>query len=137
MKEILSYTALVGWVVRCLVFVLVHATRLHRSPLPRSSLLPIPLYAIFFLPFMLTSTLTQPPPLDEDDVALLFKDVHRGRTVVPPHAVPVKPTVVRWDPARALGVENVVVMEAEEAGVHESDGGEGGPGARGEDVRRR
>ncbi|KAJ7818662.1 ubiquitin-protein ligase molybdopterin-converting factor [Mycena olivaceomarginata] len=64
-------------------------------------------------------------PLDEDDVALLFEDVHRGRSVVPPHAVPVKPTLVR----------NVVVMDAGEAGVHESDGGEGGPGAWGEDVR--
>ncbi|KAJ7303600.1 ubiquitin-protein ligase molybdopterin-converting factor [Mycena albidolilacea] len=74
-------------------------------------------------------------PLDEDDVALLFEDVHRGRSVVPPHAVPVKPTLVRWDPARPLGVENVVVMDAGEAGVHESDGGEGGPGAWGEDVR--
>ncbi|KAJ7732082.1 hypothetical protein B0H14DRAFT_3615853 [Mycena olivaceomarginata] len=40
-------------------------------------------------------------PLDEDDVALLFEDVHRGRSVVPPHAVPVEPSVVRWDPARA------------------------------------
>ncbi|KAJ7787188.1 hypothetical protein B0H14DRAFT_3163380 [Mycena olivaceomarginata] len=74
-------------------------------------------------------------PFDEDDVALLFEDVHRGRNVVPPHAVPVEPIVVRWDPVRALGVENVVVMEAGEAGVHESDGGEGGQGARGEDVR--
>ncbi|KAJ7768009.1 hypothetical protein B0H14DRAFT_3895037 [Mycena olivaceomarginata] len=81
------------------------------------------------------ATLVGRLPLDEDDVALLFEDVHRGRNVVPPHAVPVKPTVVRWDPGRALGVENVVVMEAGEAGVHESDGGEGGPGARGEDVR--
>jgi hypothetical protein len=42
--------------------------------------------------------------------------------------------LVRWDPARPLGVENVVVMDAGEAGVHESDGGEGGPGAWGEDV---
>ncbi|KAJ7818675.1 hypothetical protein B0H14DRAFT_3473602 [Mycena olivaceomarginata] len=57
------------------------------------------------------------PPLDEDDVALLFEDVHRGRSVVPPPAVPVKPTLVRWDSARALGVENVVVMNAGEAGV--------------------
>jgi hypothetical protein len=61
------------------------------------------------------STHPHPPrriPLDEDDVALLFEDVHRGRSVVPPRAVPVKPTLVRWDPARPLGVENVVVMDA-------------------------
>ncbi|KAJ7303605.1 hypothetical protein DFH08DRAFT_976949 [Mycena albidolilacea] len=54
-------------------------------------------------------------PLDEDDVALLFEDVHRGRSVVPPHAVPVKPSVMR----RAC----------------KSDSSEGEPGARGENVR--
>ncbi|KAJ7787181.1 hypothetical protein B0H14DRAFT_3581006 [Mycena olivaceomarginata] len=64
-----------------------------------------------------SGTLVGRPPLDEDDVALLFEDVHRGRSVVPPPAVPVKPTLVRWDSARALGVENVVVMNAGEAGV--------------------
>ncbi|KAJ7303607.1 hypothetical protein DFH08DRAFT_986188 [Mycena albidolilacea] len=54
---------------------------------------------------------------DEDDVTLLFEDVHRRRNVVPPHAVPVKPTLVRWDSARPLGVENVVVMNVGEAGM--------------------
>ncbi|KAJ7874929.1 hypothetical protein B0H14DRAFT_3550890 [Mycena olivaceomarginata] len=132
---------LAGWVVRSLVFVLVPATRLHRPPLsPRplfdcSSVLPIPLMRSSSFPSCSPAPSFSRLPLDEDDVALLFEDVNRGRNAVPPHAVPVKPIVVRWDPARALGVENVVVIEAGEAGVHESDGGEGGPGARGEDVR--
>ncbi|KAJ7690247.1 ubiquitin-protein ligase molybdopterin-converting factor [Mycena rosella] len=56
--------------------------------------------------------------IDEDDVALLFEDVHRGRSVVPPHAVPTRPTLVRWDPARPVGVDNVVVMDAPEAERH-------------------
>ncbi|KAJ6545462.1 hypothetical protein B0H19DRAFT_1266895 [Mycena capillaripes] len=72
-------------------------------------------------------------PLDEDDVALLFEDLHRGRSVLPPHAVPVKATLVRWDPARPLGVENVVVMDAADAERHEREGG--GPGMWGEEVR--
>jgi hypothetical protein len=54
---------------------------------------------------------------DEDDVTLLFEDVHRRRNVVPPHAVPVKPTLVRWDSARPLGVENAVVTNSGEAGI--------------------
>ncbi|KAF8199424.1 hypothetical protein K438DRAFT_1583404, partial [Mycena galopus ATCC 62051] len=74
-------------------------------------------------------------PLDEDDVALLFEDVHRGRTAVPPHAVPVKPTLVVWDRSKPVGVENVVVMERGEAERHEPGLGGGGPGAWGEDVR--
>ncbi|KAJ7227598.1 hypothetical protein B0H12DRAFT_1328655 [Mycena haematopus] len=84
-------------------------------------------------------------PLSEDDVALLFDDVHRGRSVVPPHRVPVKPTLVWWDRTRPLGPENVVVMDAGEAARHEGEreeggegvgeeGGKGGPGVWGEDV---
>ncbi|KAJ7496426.1 hypothetical protein FB451DRAFT_1074472 [Mycena latifolia] len=59
-------------------------------------------------------------PLDEDDVALLFEDVHRGRSVLPPHLVPVRPTLVRWDPRAPLGVQNCVVMEAGDAAKHEA-----------------
>ncbi|KAJ7649134.1 ubiquitin-protein ligase molybdopterin-converting factor [Mycena polygramma] len=72
-------------------------------------------------------------PLDEDDVALLFEDIYRGRSVVPPHAVPVKPTLVRWDPAKPLALENVVVMDAAEAERHEREGG--GPAVWGEEVQ--
>ncbi|KAJ7911835.1 hypothetical protein B0H13DRAFT_2327968 [Mycena leptocephala] len=35
-------------------------------------------------------TLVSRLPLDEDDIALLFADVHRGCSALPPHAVPVK-----------------------------------------------
>ncbi|KAJ7911833.1 ubiquitin-protein ligase molybdopterin-converting factor [Mycena leptocephala] len=78
-------------------------------------------------------TLVSRLPLDEDDVALLFEDVHRGRSVLPPHAVPVKATLVRWDPAKPLRVENVVVMEAADAERHER--ADGGPGMWGEEVK--
>ncbi|KAJ7888896.1 hypothetical protein B0H14DRAFT_3429876 [Mycena olivaceomarginata] len=43
------------------------------------------------------------PHLDEDGVVLLFEDIHLGRSVIPPHAVPVKPMLVKWDAARPLG----------------------------------
>ncbi|CAK5268980.1 unnamed protein product [Mycena citricolor] len=60
-------------------------------------------------------------PLDEDDVALLFEDIHRGRSVVPPHLVPTKPMLVRWDPSRPISLENIVVMDAPEAKRHEGE----------------
>jgi hypothetical protein len=53
--------------------------------------------------------------------------------VLPPHAVPVKATLVRWDPAKPLRVENVVVMEAADAERHERV--DGGPGMWGEEVK--
>jgi len=66
-------------------------------------------------------------PINEDDVALIFEDLHRGRSVVPPHDVPTRPTLVRWDPTRPLSLENCVVFELNEADKHvrecwESDG---------------
>ncbi|EPQ50854.1 hypothetical protein GLOTRDRAFT_81982, partial [Gloeophyllum trabeum ATCC 11539] len=57
-------------------------------------------------------------PIDEDDVSLIFEDVHLGRSVVPPHAVPTKAVLVRWDPREEVSVENVVVMEGREAERH-------------------
>ncbi|KAJ7224726.1 hypothetical protein B0H12DRAFT_1328810 [Mycena haematopus] len=66
-------------------------------------------------------------PKTEDDVALLFDDVHRGRSVVPPHRVPVKPMLVWWDHARPLGLENVVVLDVGEAARHEGGGASSGP----------
>ncbi|KAJ6471400.1 ubiquitin-protein ligase molybdopterin-converting factor [Mycena sanguinolenta] len=64
-------------------------------------------------------TLVAPIPLTTNDVGLVFDDIHRARSVVPPHAVPLKPTLVVWDRARPIRVENVVVMEAGEAAQHE------------------
>ncbi|KIK34332.1 hypothetical protein CY34DRAFT_813002 [Suillus luteus UH-Slu-Lm8-n1] len=57
-------------------------------------------------------------PIDEDDVALIFEDLHLGRSVVPPHAVPARPTLLRWDPAKPLTLENCVVFESIEATKH-------------------
>lgn len=57
-------------------------------------------------------------PLDEDDVALIFEDVYNGRSVIPPHVVPSKPVLVRWDLRRPLTAENCVVMEHKEAERH-------------------
>ncbi|KAK7042380.1 ubiquitin-protein ligase molybdopterin-converting factor [Favolaschia claudopus] len=92
-------------------------------------------------------TLVSRLPLDEDDVALIFDDIHRGRSVMPPHAIATKPTLVRWDPRKPVGVDNVVVMDAGEAERHEganasvlnsakeAEGGEGGPGLWGDEVK--
>jgi len=57
-------------------------------------------------------------PIDEDDVALIFEDLHRGRSVIPPHAVPSRPVLVRWDPEMPLTAENCVVMEHMDAENH-------------------
>ena len=57
-------------------------------------------------------------PIDEDDVALIFEDLHLGRSVVPPHVVPAHPALLRWDPAKPLTPENCVVFELTEAERH-------------------
>ncbi|KAJ7641297.1 hypothetical protein FB45DRAFT_1124927 [Roridomyces roridus] len=60
-------------------------------------------------------------PISEDDVGLIFEDVYRGRSVIPPHLVPVHPMLVRWDPASPVGLENCVPMERAEAQRHERE----------------
>ncbi|KAE9402666.1 hypothetical protein BT96DRAFT_1017423 [Gymnopus androsaceus JB14] len=57
-------------------------------------------------------------PFDEDDIGLLFEDIHRGRSVFPPHEVPTKPALVRWDLSQPLTMENCVVMEEKDAVKH-------------------
>ncbi|KAI5892643.1 uncharacterized protein SCHCODRAFT_02626710 [Schizophyllum commune H4-8] len=57
-------------------------------------------------------------PIDEEDVSFILEDLHRGRSIVPPHDVPSKPTLVRWDPDRPLSLENCVVMEQSDADKH-------------------
>lgn len=56
--------------------------------------------------------------IDEDDVALIFEDLYRGRSVVPPHDVPTRPTLVRWDPSLPLSIQNCVVFELNDAEKH-------------------
>ncbi|KIL66077.1 hypothetical protein M378DRAFT_124600 [Amanita muscaria Koide BX008] len=59
-------------------------------------------------------------PIDEDDVSLIFEDVSLGRSVIPPHDVPSRPTLVRWDASHPLTVDNCVVMEYKDAVQHEN-----------------
>lgn len=49
---------------------------------------------------------------------MIFEDLHLGRSVVPPHVVPARPTLLRWDPAKPLTLENCVVFEFAEAEKH-------------------
>jgi len=65
-------------------------------------------------------------PIDEDDVGLIFDDISRGRSVIPPHPVPSRPTLVRWNPAEPLTLENCVAMEYAEAERHVKECYEGG-----------
>lgn len=60
-------------------------------------------------------------PIDEDDVALIFEDLYLGRSVVPPHSVPVRPQLLRWDPLKPLVPENCVVFEFAEAEKHQRE----------------
>ncbi|CDO72129.1 hypothetical protein BN946_scf184962.g72 [Trametes cinnabarina] len=57
-------------------------------------------------------------PLDDDDIGLVFEDLHRGRSVRPPYAVPERPALVRWDPDRPLSLQNCVVFEFADAEKH-------------------
>lgn len=57
-------------------------------------------------------------PFDEDDAGMIFDDLSRGRSSIPPHNVPVRPALVRWDLSQPLSLENVVVMEYAEADRH-------------------
>ncbi|KAF8888793.1 ubiquitin-protein ligase molybdopterin-converting factor [Infundibulicybe gibba] len=65
-----------------------------------------------------TGQLINKLPIDEDDVALILEDLHRGRSVIPPFNVPARPVLVRWNIAEPLTVENCVVMEHGEAQKH-------------------
>ena len=57
-------------------------------------------------------------PIDEDDIALIFEDIYRGRSLLPPHDVPTRPTLVRWDPARPLSLDNCVVFDQSDSEKH-------------------
>ncbi|TFK75587.1 ubiquitin-protein ligase molybdopterin-converting factor [Pluteus cervinus] len=57
-------------------------------------------------------------PIDEDDVSLIFEDIHRGRSVIPPFDVPTRPTLVRWDFTKPLSLDNCVPMEQGDAEKH-------------------
>lgn len=56
-------------------------------------------------------------------MSLIFEDIHRGRSVIPPHNVPSRPVLLRWDISRPLTVDNCVVMEHGEAAKHSKEWG--------------
>jgi len=66
----------------------------------------------------ITNTQINRLPIDEDDVCLIFEDVYMGRSLIPPHNVPSKPTLVRWDPLKPVTLENCVPMDLGEAEKH-------------------
>lgn len=73
---------------------------------------------MFLSCFVLTDYLGSRLPIDEDDVAFIFEDLYRGRSVVPPHDVPTRPTLIRWDPSRPISTDNLVVFELNDAEKH-------------------
>jgi hypothetical protein len=44
--------------------------------------------------------------------------VHGGRSILPPHTVPTRPALTRWNPARGVLADNLVVMELADADRH-------------------
>ncbi|KAJ3567934.1 hypothetical protein NP233_g6040 [Leucocoprinus birnbaumii] len=57
-------------------------------------------------------------PIDEDDVGLIFDDLYRGRSAVPPYDVPQRPTIVRWDFHKPITIDNLAVFEFKDAEKH-------------------
>ena len=57
-------------------------------------------------------------PIDEDDVSFIFEDLYLGRSVVPPHNVPSRPQLIRWDASKPLSLENCVLFDFSEAQKH-------------------
>ncbi len=48
----------------------------------------------------------------------IFEDLHRGRSIVPPHQLPKRPTLTRWNPQEPLTPENCVVFDFSELTKH-------------------
>lgn len=57
-------------------------------------------------------------PIDETDVAFILEDLHRGRSIVPPHNVPNKITLAIWNPSEPLSVANCVIFDAHDYAEH-------------------
>ncbi|GAA6028676.1 hypothetical protein JCM8097_007342 [Rhodosporidiobolus ruineniae] len=58
-------------------------------------------------------------PFTEDDMLYLFEEIHRARSVAPPHAFPSRPTVLRWKKDKGIAWDNLVVFDREEGARHE------------------
>ncbi|KAI5116205.1 hypothetical protein M0805_006762 [Coniferiporia weirii] len=57
-------------------------------------------------------------PIDETDVAYIYEDLFRGRSLIPPHRVPNKAVLTRWKPSEPLSVQNCVVFDWPEFKKH-------------------
>lgn len=52
-------------------------------------------------------------------MSFIYEDLHRGgRSIIPPHSVPTRSTLTRWDLNEPLGLSNCVVMELKDAEMH-------------------
>ncbi|GJN90207.1 hypothetical protein Rhopal_003206-T1 [Rhodotorula paludigena] len=60
-------------------------------------------------------------PFSEDDMLYLFEEIHRAKSVAPPHVYPARPTVLRWRKERGLAWDNLVVFERDEGARHEKE----------------
>ncbi|GAA5956969.1 hypothetical protein JCM3765_006655 [Sporobolomyces pararoseus] len=58
-------------------------------------------------------------PFSEDDMLYLFEEIHRARSVAPPHVFPARPTILRWKKEKGLAWDNLVVFERDEGNRHE------------------
>ena len=52
-------------------------------------------------------------------MAYLYEEIHRAKSVAPPHVYPARPTVLRWRKERGLAWDNLVVFDRDEGRVHE------------------
>jgi hypothetical protein len=59
--------------------------------------------------------------VDTKDLAFIFEDLYNGRSALPPYTVLSRPVATRWDKARELTVDNVVIMDAKSAERHERE----------------
>ncbi|BGP09340.1 hypothetical protein JCM10049v2_005206 [Rhodotorula toruloides] len=58
-------------------------------------------------------------PITEDDCGYIFEELHRAKSVAPPHAFPSRPTLLPWKKSRGLAWDNLVVFDREEGYRHE------------------
>lgn len=63
--------------------------------------------------------------IDERDVGFIFDDLHRGRSIVPPHALVAKPALTRWDIREPLSLVNCVVLSRSDIQRLDEKGGIG------------
>lgn len=76
--------------------------------------------------------------IDEDDVSYIFEDLYRGRSAIPPHDVPNKPQLTRWNLSTPLSLDNCIVLDAPQLKRHVDgcDSGQNPSDIWGEEVMR-